>query len=98
MLSQHYYVVRSQGTGEYLVARPTADTTASFLLLFTSDYDALSYVNTHSAGSRCTVEGLPTTVLRTTLERWQLVGVGVVDDPLIPQIQFFQLGTGSAFL
>jgi hypothetical protein len=91
MLSQQYYVLRSRGSGEYLVAHPTANASEGFLLLFSTDYEALSYVNIHSPGSPCTVEGFPITALRTTLVRWQLVGVGIVNDPLVPQIQFLQV-------
>lgn len=97
MLSQQYYVVRSQVSGDYLVARPSADASRAFLLLFTSDHEALSYINAHNSGqsSHCRVESIATTSLKATLGRWQLVGVGIVEDPLVPQIQFFQVETGS---
>jgi hypothetical protein len=91
MLSQQYYVLRSRGSGEYLVAHPTADASEGFLLLFPSDYEALSYVNTHSPGSSCTVESLATNALPMTLTRWQLVGIGIVNDPLVPHIQFLRV-------
>jgi hypothetical protein len=99
MFSQTYYVVRSQGTGQYLVARPAQDNADGFLLLFSSDYDALSYLNTHAPGNQGMgkVEGIPSTSIRSTLDRWQLCGVGIVEDPLIPQIQFFRIETGLPF-
>lgn len=99
MFSQTYYVVRSQGTGEYLVAHPSEDSADGFLMLFSADYDALSYLNTHSQGNRTQgkVESIPATALRATLDRWQLRGVGIVEDPLIPRVQFFRIETGLPF-
>ncbi len=99
MFSQTYYAVRSQGTGQYLVAHPAQDNVDGFLLLFSSDYDALSYLNTHAPGNQTMgkVESLPSTAIRSTLDRWQLSGVGMVEDPLIPQIQFFRLSSGLPF-
>jgi hypothetical protein len=91
MLSQFYYVVRSQTSGEYLVAHPSEDSADGFLLLFSADYEALSYVNTHGSSAGCTVEMMPSTALPATLERWQLKGLGIVQDPLIPRVQFLRL-------
>lgn len=100
MFSQTYYAVRSQNTGQYLVAHPDQDSNAGFLLLFSSDYDAYSYVNTHTQGPApaFAVEGLPTTALKATLNRWQLSGVGVVSDPLIPHIEFYRTETRFPFM
>jgi hypothetical protein len=94
MLSQTYFVVRSQTSGQYLVAHPSEDPSIGFLLVFSTDYDALSYVNTHAHSSRGDgrVETIASTSLRPTLDRWQLAGIGMVSDPLIPQIEFFRLG------
>jgi hypothetical protein len=94
MLSQTYYVVRSQTSGQYLVAHPAEDPSVGFLLVFSNDYDALSYVNTHAHSSRGDgrVETIAATSLRPTLDRWQLTGIGIVSDPLIPQVEFFQVG------
>ncbi len=95
MLSQFYYVVRSETSGEYLVAHPSADAADGFLLLFSADYDALSYVNTHGSGSTgCAVEMIAATTLPATLNRWQLKGFGIVQDPLVPSIQFLRLEEG----
>lgn len=91
MLSQFYYVVRSQTSGEYLVAHPAADAADGFLLLFSADYDALSYINTHGSGAGCAVEMMSATALPATLRRWQLQGFGLVQDPLIPRVQFLRL-------
>ncbi|MCG9891715.1 MAG: hypothetical protein MH252_11640 [Thermosynechococcaceae cyanobacterium MS004] len=94
MLSQTYYVVRSQTSGEYLVAHPSEDRALAFLLVFSQDYDALSYLNAHAPSSRGDgrVETLSGTALRPTLDRWQLTGIGIVSDPLIPQVEFFRIG------
>jgi hypothetical protein len=94
MLSQSYFVVRSQTSGQYLVAHPSEDPSIGFLLVFSNDYDALSYINTHAQSSRGDgrVETIAVTSLRPTLDRWQLKGIGVVSDPLIPQVEFFQIG------
>jgi hypothetical protein len=91
MLSQFYYVVRSPASGEFLVAHPSVDAAEGFLLLFSADYDALSYINTHGSGVGCVVEQIPTTALSPTLKRWQLQGVGLVQDPLVPRIQFLRI-------
>jgi hypothetical protein len=87
-MSQFYYVVRSQTSGEYLVAHPSPDTADGFLLLFSADYDALSYINAHGRGAPCAVEMLPATALPTTLKRWELQGIAIVQDPLIPRVEF----------
>lgn len=94
MLSQNYFVVRSQTSGQYLVAHPSEDPSVGFLLVFSNDYDALSYLNTHAQSSRGDgrVETIAVASLRPTLDRWQLKGIGVVSDPLIPQVEFFQIG------
>jgi hypothetical protein len=95
MLSQFYYVVRSQTSGEYLVAHPSEDSADGFLLLFSADYEALSYINTHGSGTGGAVEMLPSTALPATLKRWQLQGLGIVQDPLIPRVQFLRLDANS---
>jgi hypothetical protein len=93
-MSQTYFVVRSQTSGQYLVAHPSEDPSVGFLLVFSTDYDALSYVNAHARGSRGDgrVESMASASLRPTLDRWQLTGIGVVSDPLVPQIEFFRVG------
>jgi hypothetical protein len=91
MLSQFYYVVRSQASGEYLVAHPAASAADGFLLLFAADYDALSYINAHGSGKGGAVEMMSASVLPATLKRWELKGVGIVQDPLIPQVQFMRI-------
>lgn len=98
MLSQAYYLIRSRADGSYLVAHPHQGETASeeqrskasFLLLFREHFDALSYLNTHGSGvaDRFTVESIPGTQIDSLLKRWGFTGIGVVQDPLIPSIEF----------
>lgn len=96
MLSQTYYVLRSQADGQYLVARPrTGDPSSSggFLMLFSADYEALSYLNTHGAevANQFKVEIVSGTQLKLLLNRWGYEGIGVVGDPLVPQVEFMRL-------
>ncbi|MGJ3246263.1 MAG: hypothetical protein ACFE0I_09340 [Elainellaceae cyanobacterium] len=99
MLSQVYYLIRSRADGQYLVARsqqpadlPQAESesVSKFLLLFKEHADALSYLNTHSSGvaNRFTVESVPSTQVGRLLSRWDFAGIGVVQDPLMPRIEF----------
>lgn len=98
MFSQAYYLIRSRADGSYLVAHPHKGKNASeeqradpsFLLLFREHFDALTYLNTHASGvaDRFTVESIPGTQIDTILRRWSFTGIGVVQDPLIPTIEF----------
>ena len=100
-MSQVFYLIRSRQDGQYLVARPTPSTNPSssgradqpdkgYLLMFQEHFDALSYLNTHGAGvaDRFAVESIASTQLNGLLKRWGFVGIGVVKDPLLPQIEF----------
>ena len=93
MLSQANYLIRSKIDGKYLVARMQTETQqkeANYLLLFQEDYDALSYINTHGADfrDRLTVESVSSLQLKSLLQRWGYEGIGLVEDPLVPQIKF----------
>lgn len=97
MFSQAYYLIRSRADGSYLVAHPHAgekvqdqQAKASFLLLFREHFDALSYLNTHASevSDRFTVESIPGTQIDSLLKRWSFTGIGVVQDPLIPRVEF----------
>lgn len=98
MLSQIFYLVRSRTDGQYLVARakatdaPDAPADPGYLLMFNEHADALSYLNAHAAdvAHRFAVESMPGTQLKTMLKRWGFTGVGVVQDPLLPRINFLQ--------
>ncbi|MEA5505834.1 hypothetical protein VB735_22510 [Halotia wernerae UHCC 0503] len=91
MLSEVYYIVRSQTDGRYLIARPDAET-SGYLLLFQENFDALSYLNTHAAevANRFAVESIAGTQLGSLLKRWGYGGVGIVTDPLLPKVEFLQ--------
>lgn len=97
MYSQAYYLVRSKIDGSYLVAHPNRSAEAAepaqkagYLLVFSEHYDALSYLNTHGAevADRFGVESVPSHQVEGLLKRWGLAGIGVVQDPLIPRVEF----------
>lgn len=91
MLSEVYYLVRSQSDGRYLTARPNAEA-SGYLLLFRENYDALSYLNTHAAevANRFAVESIGGTQVGNLVKRWGFSGVGIVTDPLLPKVEFLQ--------
>lgn len=96
MLSEIYYLVRSRIDGQYLVARPRGNPSPDappepgFLLMFKEHADALSYLNKHAAGvaDRFAVESIPGTQLGNLLKRWGFEGIGLVQDPLVPRVEF----------
>lgn len=98
MLSQVFYLIRSKTDGQYLVARPRLkaasdselDSPPSYLLLFKEHFDALSYLNAHGGelANQFVVESTPGNQLGALLQRWGFIGMGLVQDPLIPQIEF----------
>ncbi|MGG6296207.1 hypothetical protein ACQ4M4_17600 [Leptolyngbya sp. AN02str] len=101
MLSQIYYLLRTRQDGQYLVARPrVGDRPPSpqeapppgFVLLFHDHAEALSYLNTHGAdvADRFAVESVTSNQVGQLLKRWGFDGVGIVQDPLIPRVQFLQ--------
>ena len=97
MFSQIYYLILSRADGRYLVAQPnTGDDSAgtSYLLMFREHFDALSYLNTHGSdvADRFAVESVSGTQLKNLLTRWGFTGVGIVQDPLVPQIEFLEQG------
>ena len=96
MLSQINYVIRSLKDGKYLVARMGQESNraeASYLLVFKFDHEALSYINAHAQefSDRLSVESLSSTQLKVLLNRWGYQGVGLVEDPLIPNINFLEV-------
>lgn len=98
MFSEIFYLIRSRADGQYLVAHPrqAADPDKApdpgFLLMFKEHADALSYLNTHGAtvADRFAVESIPGSQLKNLMSRWGFTGVGMVQDPLLPRIQFMQ--------
>lgn len=94
MFSQVFYLLRSRSDGKYISAHPNQDTGESFLLMFREDFDALSYLNKYGAdvADRFGVESISGTQLETLIKRWGFNGVGIVQDPLLPRIEFLSVG------
>jgi hypothetical protein len=97
MFTQIYYLILSRADGRYLVAQPNASTRdggESYLLMFREHFDALSYLNAHGSdvADRFAVETVSGSQLKGLLQRWGFTGVGVVQDPLVPQIEFLEHG------
>lgn len=97
VFSQTFYLLRSKSDGQYLVARPrpkdaegAQQPDAGFLLMFQEHYDALSYINTHGSevADRFGVESIPGSQVGQILKRWGFNGIGLVQDPLLPRIEF----------
>ena len=96
MLSQIHYLLRSKIDGQYLAAHvetSEGEAKTGYLLMFKEDFEALSYLNTHGkdVANRFAVESVSGTQLKGLLQRWGFDGVGLVQDPLIPQIQFLNV-------
>ncbi len=97
MFSQIYYLILSRADGRYLVAKPrgsSQDSEDSYLLMFRESFDALSYLNAHGldVADRFAVESVSGNQLKGILQRWGFTGVGIVQDPLVPQIEFLTYG------
>lgn len=99
MFSQVFYLIRSKVDGQYLVARPKVKTEdreeqsfldPAYLILFREHFDALSYLNTHGAdlADQFAVESMPGNQLGSLIKRWGFKGFGLVEDPLLPRIEF----------
>ena len=90
MFAQVYYLIRSRADGRYLVAHPNAEAESGYLLMFRENFDALSFLNTHGAdvAERFAIESIAGTQLRDLLKRWGFNGIGIVQDPLLPKIDF----------
>jgi hypothetical protein len=102
MFSEVFYLIRSKADGQYLVARTRAEprderardegAQAQYILIFKEHYDALSYINTHGAdvAERFGVESIAGSQLGNLMKRWGFAGMGLVQDPLLPRIEFLQ--------
>ncbi|MEA5466666.1 hypothetical protein [Leptothoe sp. PORK10 BA2] len=91
MFTKSYYLLRSTQDGQYLAAKPrNTENPKGFLMLFNEDYEALSYVNQHAAevANRFAVESISGPQLKQMLDRWGYAGIGVVKDPLVPEVEF----------
>lgn len=92
-VSPVYYLLRSQMDGQYLTARPNPGAGARYVLLFREHFEALSYLNQHGAevADQFSVESIPGTQLMSLLKRWEFAGMGIVQEPLLPTIEFFSV-------
>lgn len=97
MFAEIFYLLRSKADGQYLVARPRIDRATQepdpgFLLMFKEHADALSYLNAHgsSVANRFAVESIPGSQLKALLNRWGFTGFGMVQDPLLPTVDFLR--------
>lgn len=95
MFSQVYYLLRSKADGSYLVARLNNEesnpkTSHNYLLIFNESFDALSYLNTHGNDIRekFSLETILGNQLGNLLQRWGFKGVGIVQDPILPKVDF----------
>jgi len=95
MFAQTYYLVRSKADGQYLVAnlRPNTDPDAiaqGYLLLFREHFEALTYLNTHGKdiAAQFGVESIPGSQLESLMKRWDFKGIGIVEDPILPKVEF----------
>jgi len=96
MSSSSYYLLRSRSDGSYLAARPHADQPSEprqsvrYLLLFRQDYEALSYLNAHARDmtDRFAVESVTHHQIINILQRWDFTGIALVQDPLVPRVEF----------
>jgi hypothetical protein len=87
---QMYFLIRSKVDGKYLTARPDPDSASSYLLLFQENFDALSYLNKYAGElkDKLGVEGINQSQIKAVLQRWGFSGIGMVNDPLVPRIEF----------
>ena len=96
MSYQVWYVLRSKQDGQYLAAYPKANPDKprspqdGYVLLFQEQADALSYLNRHAPEltDRFATESVLQSQLSSLFDRWGFQGVGLVQDPWLPQVQF----------
>jgi len=93
MYSESFYLIRSKLDGKYLVAHPKTKEGMGYLILFKEHFDALSYLNKYAEDvrDRFSVESLPGSQLKSLVKRWEFEGVGIVEDPLLPRIEFLSI-------
>ncbi|MBD1844175.1 hypothetical protein H6F89_12350 [Cyanobacteria bacterium FACHB-63] len=100
MFSQSYYLIRSRTDGSYLAAYPKlSDDQArspehGYVLLFQEQYDALGYLNKFAGemSDRFVTELISGSQLKPLLDRWGYKGFAIVQDPLIPTMEFLSKG------
>lgn len=96
MYSEIHYLIRSKIDGSYIAAHPDRGNNpdkpadSGYLLLFRENFDALSYMNKYAPDlkDRVAIESIPGSQLGAILNRWGFTGVGLVQDPLLPRVEF----------
>jgi hypothetical protein len=93
MFAQVYYLIRAKADGHYLTAHPHSDNSQAYLLLFSEQFEALSYLNKHAGdlADKFAVESVTGSQMKGILQRWGFGGIALVKDPLLPQIEFMTL-------
>lgn len=93
MFAQVYYLLRAKADGRYLSAHPHRDTTQAYILLFSEQFEALSYLNKYAAdlASEFAVESITGSQMKGILQRWGFGGIAFVKDPLLPKVEFMTL-------
>jgi len=84
-----YYLILFEQNGRYLVAYPKRE--KSYLLLFLEYAQALSYLNTHAQqlAENFAIECHSMQQIQLIIKRWQFEGLGIVEDPWEPKIEWF---------
>jgi hypothetical protein len=95
MFNEICYVLRSKQDGKYLVANIDSQECEkkTYLFVFKEDFDALGYINHHGPEykDQFTVESVSSPQLKLLLSRWGFSGIGIVQDILIPNIEFYTM-------
>ncbi|MGB3404729.1 MAG: hypothetical protein WBA77_18745 [Microcoleaceae cyanobacterium] len=93
MFSQVYYLLRAKADGQYLTAHPHQDHAQAYILLFSEQFDALSYLNKYAAdlATEFAVESITGSQIKGILQRWSFGGIALVKDPLLPKVEFMTL-------
>ncbi len=99
MFSDSRYLIRSRQDGQYLVARikvTNQEKLNQYVLIFKENYDALSYLNTHAKNlaDRFSVETVNESQIKSVIQRWGFNGIGLVNDPIEPSIEFLSYEKG----
>ena len=100
MYSTLNYLIRSQLDGSYLTSRISSENKNnydSYLLVFREHFDALSYLNSHAQdlSKKFAIESLSPEQIQQLMQRWGFTGIGLVEDPLIPRIQFLTIDNSN---
>jgi hypothetical protein len=86
-------LLRAKADGQYLTAHPHLDQAQAYILLFSEQFDALSYLNKYAAdlAAEFAVESITGSQIKGILQRWSFEGIAFVKDPLLPKVEFMTL-------